>query len=84
MGGKAAAPATERARYERRLSSATMRPAAEQGLTLASSHHPPPPPPRRQIVDRSIHAAYVTAIRRAERFIYIENQARGGGEGEGG
>jgi hypothetical protein len=27
-----------------------------------------------KVIDASIHAAYVTAIRRAQRFIYIENQ----------
>ena len=27
-----------------------------------------------QTIDKSIHSAYVTAIRRAQHFIYIENQ----------
>lgn len=27
-----------------------------------------------KVIDASIHSAYVTAIRRAQRFIYIENQ----------
>ena len=29
---------------------------------------------RPQTIDKSIHSAYVTAIRRAQHFIYIENQ----------
>jgi hypothetical protein len=30
-----------------------------------------------KVVDRSIHVAYIEAIRRAKRFIYIENQVGG-------
>ena len=36
-----------------------------QGLTMSFSM---------QTIDKSIHSAYVTAIRRAQHFIYIENQ----------